>query len=329
MREQSSWGNETNPFCCDRCWQGSPRPGSPVQENSTKTPTATDDPIQDNANTGRGNDAYNTSLERLASAEDAEDAQSPPSAIVGTRGSRLRNGDDAGASYGGTAMSWPSPSENAGGKNCPTPGLLPPVSTPGSIEEDTPATGPVRCGRGAVGLMPTPAREVESLLLKTEETAKPSAAVVPGFGRRGSSRVGVKPAAKPDAVAAAFSAHLHGVDKYPLELARLCRFAQFLTENELLREAYEVRRGTGGDRPCASVCFCVKTICHALCFMDHSAEWPSHLFPPWSPPPLSAVTMEYGVQVALSLRQMHRENDRFSHGSFFHHTVRALLGCSH
>ncbi|CAM9277017.1 unnamed protein product, partial [Ectocarpus fasciculatus] len=240
VREQSSWGNETNPFCCDRCWQGSPRPGSPVQENSTKTPTATDDPIQDNANTGRGNDAYNTSLERLASAEDAGDAQSPPSAVVGTSGSRLRKGDDTGASYGGTAMSWPSPSENAGGKNCPTPGLLPPVSTPGSIEEDTPATGPVRCGRGAVGLMPTPARGVESLLLKTEETAKPSAAVVPGFGRRGSSRVGVKPPAKPDAVAAAFSAHLHGVDKYPLELARLCRFTQFLTENELLREAYEV-----------------------------------------------------------------------------------------
>lgn len=246
VREQSSWGNETNPFCCDRCWQGSPRTGSPDGENNTITPTSTDDPNQDKANTGRGNDAYNMSLERVASTEDAEEAQSPPSAVVGTTGLRVRNGDDAGASYGGVAMSWPSPSENADGKNCPTPGLLPPVSTPGSVEEDTLATGSVRCGRGAAGLMQ-------------------SAAVVPGLERRG-SRVGVKPPAKPDAVAAAFSAHLHGVDKYPLELARLCRFAQFLTENELLREAYEVRQGgTGGDSPCASVCLREnQSLCLAL-----------------------------------------------------------------
>ncbi|CBN79766.1 conserved unknown protein [Ectocarpus siliculosus] len=220
VREQSSWGNETNPFCCDRRWQGSPRIGSPEWENNTITPTSTDDPNQDNANDGRGNDAYNMSLERVASTEGAEEAQSPPSAVVGTTGLRVRNGDDAGASYGGAAMSWPSPSENAGGKNCPRPGLLPPVSTPGSVEEDTPATGSVRCRRGAAGLMQ-------------------SGAVVPGLERRG-SKVGAKPPPKPDAVAAAFSAHLHGVDKYPLELARLCRFAQFLTENELLREAYEV-----------------------------------------------------------------------------------------
>lgn len=54
------------------------------------------------------------------------------------------------------------------------------------------------------------------------------------------ARTDILPTQKPGAVAAAFSAHLRGVDKYPLELARLCRFAQFLTENELLREAYEV-----------------------------------------------------------------------------------------
>ncbi|CAB1111351.1 unnamed protein product [Ectocarpus sp. CCAP 1310/34] len=180
------------------------------------------DPNQYNAHAGWGKDAYNMSLERVVSTEDAEEAPSPPSAVVGTTGLRVRNGDDAGASHGGATMSWPSPSENAGGENCPTPGLLPPVSTLESVEEDTPATGSFRYRRGAAGLMQ-------------------SAAVVPGGKRRG-SRVGAKPPTKPDAVAAAFSAHLHGVDKYPLELARLCRFAQFLTENELLREAYEAVR---------------------------------------------------------------------------------------
>ncbi|CAN0363269.1 unnamed protein product, partial [Ectocarpus sp. 12 AP-2014] len=219
VREQSSWGNETNPFCCDRCWQGSPRTGSPDGEKNTVTPTSKGDPNQENANARRGKDAYNMSLERAASTEDAEEAQLPPSVVVGTTGLRVRRGDDAGASYGGAAMSWPSPSENAGGKNCPTPGLLPLVSTPGSVEEETPATGSVRCGWGAARLM--------------------QSAAVPGLERR-DTRVGTKPPAKPDAVAAAFSAHLHAVDKYPLELARLCRFAQFLTENELLREAYEV-----------------------------------------------------------------------------------------
>ena len=49
------------------------------------------------------------------------------------------------------------------------------------------------------------------------------------------------PHRKAEAVAADFAAQLHGVDKYPLDLARLCRFALFLTENGLLREAYEVR----------------------------------------------------------------------------------------
>lgn len=57
--------------------------------------------------------------------------------------------------------------------------------------------------------------------------------------------IGRLPRRKPDTVAADFSAHLHGVDKYPLELARLCRFAQFLAENNLLREAYEVSSGCG------------------------------------------------------------------------------------
>lgn len=49
-----------------------------------------------------------------------------------------------------------------------------------------------------------------------------------------------RPPRKPEAVAAGFSAHLHGIDKYPWDFARLCRFAQFLVENSLLREAYEV-----------------------------------------------------------------------------------------
>lgn len=44
------------------------------------------------------------------------------------------------------------------------------------------------------------------------------------------------------AIAAEISTHLHKVDKYPLDCARLCRFAQFLTDNGLLGEAYEVRR---------------------------------------------------------------------------------------
>lgn len=59
------------------------------------------------------------------------------------------------------------------------------------------------------------------------------------------ARADVPATEKADAVAAAFAAHLRGVDKYPLELARLCRFAQFLAENQLLREAYEVSCGRG------------------------------------------------------------------------------------
>lgn len=47
---------------------------------------------------------------------------------------------------------------------------------------------------------------------------------------------------KAETVVGEFSRHLHEVDKYPLDLPRLCRFAQFLTENGLLREAFEVRR---------------------------------------------------------------------------------------
>lgn len=57
---------------------------------------------------------------------------------------------------------------------------------------------------------------------------------------------------KAEAVVGEFSRHLHEVDKYPLDLPRLCRFAQFLTENGLLREAFEVRRSMGrvwGRRP--------------------------------------------------------------------------------
>lgn len=46
---------------------------------------------------------------------------------------------------------------------------------------------------------------------------------------------------KAETVVGEFSRHLHEVDKYPLDLPRLCRFAQFLTENGLLREAFEVR----------------------------------------------------------------------------------------
>lgn len=41
-------------------------------------------------------------------------------------------------------------------------------------------------------------------------------------------------------VAAEFTKHLHDVNKHPLDLPRLCRLAQFLINNELDREAYEV-----------------------------------------------------------------------------------------
>lgn len=41
--------------------------------------------------------------------------------------------------------------------------------------------------------------------------------------------------------AADFEAHIRSLDRHPLDFARLCRFAQFLTEKGLLAEAREVK----------------------------------------------------------------------------------------
>lgn len=75
------------------------------------------------------------------------------------------------------------------------------------------------------------------------------------------NKVGPRRALPPfAAVAAEFSSHLHNVDKYPLDLVYLCRFALFLTENALLREAYEVS-GTGRLQGSAYV---TKALCSVV-----------------------------------------------------------------
>lgn len=189
MRDQSSWGNDTNPFCCDRCWENSPFPGPPDLEPTAAPPTDVDDSngevksslwVSDAKVDGRSAQEA-TGQSKLGDTEDQRDGEVPAPSLNSTveRGDRL------------------APE-------------VPPIALLESIEEDSCVTGSVR-GAG----------------VHLEERGNGALAQPPL--RR-----------KADAVAAAFSAHLRGVDKYPLELARLCRFAQFLTENELLREAYEV-----------------------------------------------------------------------------------------
>lgn len=199
VRDQSSWGDDTNPFCCDRCWESSPLPGAPQVAP----------PVGDAHGVGGVNSSpwesddvgYRTRSPQHPAPEEVNRVETP---ALAAGVSRLR--DDQGDQDGVA----PTPSSNATEKGDRSPPSVVPTMLPESAEEDTRTIGSVR-GDGVY-------------------------LEVRGDG----ARADPPPTQKADAVAAAFSTHLHGVDKYPLELARLCRFAQFLTENELLREAYEV-----------------------------------------------------------------------------------------
>lgn len=239
VREQSSWGNDTNPFCCDRCWQSSPL--LPERGRTTTTVASpTDDPhSQNNANTGEGADgpAYGRGGNFPHNSALDGEGQEETSAF-GENGSRLGNDEK---DCGGHA-SYNDISSGAEGENHPPPRTFPTAAVSGSLEEKKEAE--VRGGGAAVCLMPTtPVNPATFLSGREEAEMRPLTVGTSGVEMQGSERAGAgqpPPSRRPEAVAAAFSAHLHGVDKNPLELARLCRFAQFLTENELLREAYEV-----------------------------------------------------------------------------------------
>lgn len=223
VREQSSWGEDTNPFCCDRCWQSSPSlPEVPGGENTTTIAPPTDvPPYQNNANT-----------REIADEPALEGDEHEETLALGASELRLGNNGNVG---GGDAS--PNNSGAAGGNQASS--RLLPTAVSGSFEE-----AEVREGAAVVSLMPATPADPATLVLEREEAARlPLPVEANGVEMRGSKRAGEgppQPSRRPEAIAAAFAAHLHGVDKNPLELARLCRFAQFLTENELLREAYEV-----------------------------------------------------------------------------------------
>lgn len=231
MREQSSWGDDTNPFCCDRCSQSSLlHPELPGEEETTTVPPPTDDPSCRN----------NGSSYPQHSAVEGEEHEE--TSVLGASGSRLGNN---GNTSGGDASN--SNSRAADGNQPPSRLFATAIS--GSLEE-TEVRG--RGRSGANHLMPATPVDPGIFRLEDEKAAVLSLPVEANSdGMEGSQRGGAgppPPPRRPEAIAAAFAVHLHGVDKNPLELARLCRFAQFLTESELLREAYEVNLQSGGGR---------------------------------------------------------------------------------
>lgn len=186
VRDQSSWGDDADPFCCDQLQSG-PR-------DITATPA--NDPEGDNhdgfkSETGEGEDFSRASAPALTSSENHCDK------LLEARG----------------GSSTPVISERD----------RPKAPTHARVSGDNPNGNRTAC------LPPGGATNRENNRTIGGEN-----------GKRG------LPPRKADAIAVEFSTHLHGVDKYPLELARLCRFAEFLTENSLMREAYEVRTGVGG-----------------------------------------------------------------------------------
>lgn len=188
VRDQPSWGDDADPFCCDQLQSG-PR-------DSTATPS--------NDTEGDHHDGFKS---EMGEGEDSSRA-SPPAFTSGEK-----HCDKLPEARGGS--STPVISERGRAK---TP-------TYSRVSGDNPN------GTRAACLPPGGATNGENNRTVGGEE-----------GKRG------PPPRKADAVAVEFSTHLHGVDKYPLELARLCRFAEFLTENSLMREAYEVRTGVGGCR---------------------------------------------------------------------------------
>lgn len=209
VRDQSSWGDDTNPFCCDRCWDSSSLPGPSEEEPAAALPV--EDPHGEvNSSPWVSDDAaYSPQKPQHPALKEARTGEKS-ALTAGALRSEGNQGDRDGAA--------PAPSSNTAERgDRSSPPIVLPTALLGSIGEDA-------CTKGSI-------RGAGGTCLELQGGAGARADQPPPTQR------------KADAVAAAFSAHLRGVDKYPLELARLCRFAQFLTENELLREAHEVSFG--------------------------------------------------------------------------------------
>lgn len=219
--DQPSWMDDADPFCCDRCWSNSPRPETPGHETPTTAPPPTDNPEHGPMGAAAGHDTcIGGNSRHPVSSGCARKEETPVSQVADGSNPESDGGNRDDGSYGASSF------EQSDGQANGPPVLFPTEFRPGPFNE-FPGTNERLRGVG-------------TMLSAGEGGVTQSASRGSGLGRQG-RRTGVRPpTTKPDAVAAAFSAHLHGVDKYPLELARLCRFAQFLTENELLREAYEV-----------------------------------------------------------------------------------------
>lgn len=196
VREQESWENDVDPFCCDACYR------SPLAGEFTTPPVDHDDNLEyDTVEIGNLGVGLSSSHHTASEASVGSENNIPVAGIH----LKIFHDDDAPEIYGEQ--------------------LSRRLMASGTVEGNQKS----RCS----GVDSLPGGGTKSKKIKMEAGEN--------FYNRGE---GTMPSRKGNA-AAAFAAHLHGVDMYPLELARLCRFAQFLTGNGLLREAYEVFSGKG------------------------------------------------------------------------------------
>ncbi|CAM9194124.1 unnamed protein product, partial [Scytosiphon promiscuus] len=223
--DQSSWMDDRDPFCCDRCWQNSPRSESPGEGEPATFSSSMDDQKDGDTSAAAGNfaDVSGTSRHPASSGREKEE-ETPVLPTVDDSNPGI--GDGGVGNRGGDPSYGASSSRQSDGQIHAPPVLISTDFPPGVLKEGASTKERIR----GVKAMP-PEKEAEEVLPTLEALG-----VEQQIGSPGAQ----SPITKPEAVAAAFSAHLQGVDKYPLELARLCRFAQFLTENQLHREAYEV-----------------------------------------------------------------------------------------
>ena len=212
VREHSSWADDTNPFCCDRCLQGSSWSESAGGGQAT-TPPPDDDLDQEAGEAGTGGE------------DEAADACGNPRYAAPER---PRSGEALALCAGRS-----SPEGNGAYGDVASQSSAAAVSSVDKAKRESQPPG-------LTGLLGSTGDDACTMAVPSR--ANEGAPETPGNDGAGT---GPRQPQKADAVASALSAHMRGVDKYPLDLARLCRFSQFLTENELLREAYEVSLGIG------------------------------------------------------------------------------------